>query len=104
MKLFLSALLSLALLFVASLDAAHAAPQGSAVAMTEMPHDDHGTSEMSCCDGLSSRAAPCLGDVFAETPDAAPATSAPTRLRLAPAATVMAVQHLPETPIGPPKA
>lgn len=105
MKL-LCASLSLVLLVVASMDAAHAVPHDPAFATQAegMPHDDHRTAEMPCCDGLSGRKAPCLGDVVVVRLDVAQVASSATPLHLKPAVAIMSVGYLPEPPTGPPKA
>lgn len=100
MKLFLSALLSLALLVVSGMDVVHAAPHQ--VAMTEMPMEDD-APEMSCCDSLSGRTIPCLGDALANTAGPTPRLPQPIQLRLAPAAAPQTAEYLPEIPTGPPK-
>ncbi|WP_152455067.1 hypothetical protein [Roseivivax sp. THAF40] len=106
MRTLLGAFLSLVLLAVASMDAAHALPHGPALeAQSEgMPQHEHGTAEIACCDGLSARGAPCLGDVVAATLEAPEMAAALQTLHLKPAAPISALAYRPQPPTGPPKA
>jgi len=101
MKIVLSALLSLALLFAASLDAAHAAPRGGDLATTQMPHHGDGADEMECCDAVSGRTASCLGDLFAVGAWTARPATLPVPVHFAVSGGRFADEFLCEPPMGP---
>ncbi len=59
---------------------------------------------MPCCDSLSGRKAPCLGDVVVLRWDVSQVASSATSLQVKPAVALMSVGYLAEPPTGPPKA